>query len=424
MRLDEVAKEMSSSHHEHLYLEEGDVVHSRKIASQESTSYVLIKKSTTLSTPLPTPGSSPIKKDDKNVLDRLSERNEIDGHPIDLEEEYSQQELFAMFSNIKQQPPAGHQSGSMVLQPSIESTSRVLRCSSTEDFQEIISLQTSSESESDFEEVCDPVAQSPILSVSIDSNRLNQPYEDDIFADIFAVPSVNQKTVLTSQEFRETSVDCSISEKNEDPNHESNHEKFVSEEIGTSDAQPPKAALSLKTSHCSSSENEDPEDGAAASADSRSEAQSDSSTNLVDLYLSSSVANRSPLTERSTLDLRVDNTSEEFREEAESAHRLVNDGHDTIIESDINDAPELYSTDSENEEASTSVQNGVVICSVEAPSCSSNSQSREQLEQYARRLEEEQIGLIREHGKQQRLATSITDQMSLEAQVSASVREM
>ncbi|KAI9555792.1 hypothetical protein GHT06_018308 [Daphnia sinensis] len=154
-RLDEVVKEIGKKTHEQFSLTKGDVSESYKIASDNATHYVLIKNALQhdkkptemLSGKI---GNSKLSEESVPSVDHVA----IEDFMEVEQEEFSQQELFAIMKSEKQ----------------------------------AVASSSSSDEDSDFEEV-PPVIHSPVNRLVLDipiNPSLTYEEEDDMFADVFA----------------------------------------------------------------------------------------------------------------------------------------------------------------------------------------------------------------------------------------------
>ncbi|XP_046457764.1 DNA excision repair protein ERCC-5-like isoform X2 [Daphnia pulex] len=185
-RLNEVVKEIGQQNHEQFALNQGDVAESHKIASDNSTHYVLIKKALQHSTSPTKIG--PKKATDPNVIEQpikvasVSE-NLATEQILEVDEDgFSQQELFAIFGSEQKKEP--------------------------------VMCISSSDEDSDFEEVPSALpypGNRVILDIPINPAIAE---EDDMFADIFtsAVPSKTEKPTHQSDDLSSVEKDSSMEE--------------------------------------------------------------------------------------------------------------------------------------------------------------------------------------------------------------------
>jgi hypothetical protein len=185
-RLNEVVKEIGQKNHEQFALNQGDVAESHKIASDNSTHYVLIKKALQHSTSPTKIG--PKKATDPNVIEQPIKvasvsKNLATEQILGVDEDgFSQQELFAIFGSEQKKEP--------------------VKCIS------------SSDEDSDFEEVPSALpypGNRVILDIPINPAIAE---EDDMFADIFtsAVPSKTEKPTHQSDDLSSVETDSSMEE--------------------------------------------------------------------------------------------------------------------------------------------------------------------------------------------------------------------
>ncbi|XP_059352206.1 DNA excision repair protein ERCC-5-like [Daphnia carinata] len=163
-RLDEVVKEIGQKTHEQFALPKGDVSESYKIASESATHYILIKKALEHDKKpkeilLGETGNSKVSEQSIPSCDRVAIEDVMEFDQY----EFSQQELFAIMGSEKQEQAVTHSS--------------------------------SSDGDSDFEEV-PPVIHSPINRLILDipiNPTLTYDEEDDMFADVFS-HAISDKT--------------------------------------------------------------------------------------------------------------------------------------------------------------------------------------------------------------------------------------
>lgn len=432
-RLNEVVKEIGQKTHEQFALNQGDVAESHKIASDNSTHYVLIKKALEHSTS-PTK-IVPKKVTDANVIEqsiKIASISEKQSKELLLEVDedgFSQQELFAIFGSEQKKEHS------------------------------VMNIISSSEEDSDFEEVPSAVpfpANRIVLDIPINPALAE---EDDMFADIFAstIPSkVVEKSEHRIDDLSSVETDLSMEESDDvsvikqtlcipaesiiaatkplvrnSPNISANLDKEI---IRVLLEKTPSTEANLKLCDKNSFENSSPR--------SRTEGSHSLSqvNDVIEEVHKQTLENSAFINEVvSSPPTQIESVS------TEELHPYENLTKTALINTNEEDSEivKTYKKNDFNVEESVEVRHANIteensrshVAFEIAPSTtklnepqvmrSTNSNQeptitakrKEELEEMGRIINEEQSILIQQHGRQERLASSITDQMYSESQV-------
>ena len=430
-RLNEVVKEIGQKTHEQFALNQGDVAESHKIASDNSTHYVLIKKALGHSTS-PTK-IVPKKVTDANLIERsikIASISEKQSKELLLEVDedgFSQQELFAIFGSEQKKEHS------------------------------VMNIISSSEEDSDFEEVP--------LAVPFPANRivLDIPInpalaeEDDMFADIFA-STIPSKVVEKSEQRPDdlSSVEDLSMEESDDvsvikqtsciptesiiaatkplvrnsPNISANLDKEI---IQVLLEKTPSTEANLKLCDKNSFENSSPR--------SRTEGSHSLSqvNDVIEEVHKQTLENSAFINEVvSSPPTQIESVSTEELHPYENLTKtaLINTNEEdsdvkTYKKNDFNveESVEVRHANftEENSRSHVAFEIAPSTTKLNEPqvmrSTNSNQEPtitakrKEELEEMGRIINEEQSILIQQHGRQERLASSITDQMYSESQV-------
>ena len=401
-RLEEVVKEIGEKTHDHISINKGDNAESHKIVSDSSTHYILIKKALEH---IKKPLAADAAKEISNIKDKKNDVEEV----LELDEEFSQQELFTIFGSDEQQT------------------------------QTVIMYSSSSTEDSDLEEVpSQPVSPSEkkvILDIPIDPTLVYEE-DDDMFADIFGtvssqvpkseksiqsdfkVNSLKSDDVLASQEILESHehIKANNTVKEIIPSHinqgiafEENSSKLSLSDVKTGDQMEKIGPLSSSEDNRALSEShveviEDTKIAQMGSSKKNSPTKEDGilycSVSLETLPSSRQLASSNSISpndiilnevvkESGKLDIPFDFTSA-TQEICEASFDNSKDFRETIV---------MPSTSK--------------VCEPNVL----NPKRIEELEEMSRIINQEQSALIQQHGRQARLGASITDQMYSESQV-------
>lgn len=360
-RLDEVVKEISQKNHVYAGFDPNEVVESRKIVSDTSTHYVLIKKA--IEAPKPTE----VIEEESSELNIESTMEDVVGMDSDG---LSQQELFAILASGSSENP---------LPPS--STS-----GSTE--------------ESEFEEV-PPVKTSGGLVLTIDPNEAYRE-ADDMFADVFATPKSSEA---------EVAIISSSSSSSSDEQSDIEVQEIVRAGKGSNFEGP--CLTHVTELSCTSSEVDQVQP-------KESKAREETFKNKEPLDVSLPVKEATPMSDQ----FRVDETRAPQAQQHSPAEAKTEDEEsdesdilEEVVDSEVvPDEVEIVNEPESNTDTISAVQANVPKKSVEIPVVL-DQEKRQKLEAMQNNIDREQSILIQEHGRQERLASSITDQMYAESQV-------
>lgn len=405
-RLDEVVKEIGQKTQDDYALSKEDVIETRKIASDNSTSLVLIKKALQ-------PTQTRVEAVSKEILYATtqvpqSDRNvaieeDSDADIPEVSEELSQQELFAILENEKPKKA---------------------------------SLNSSSDDDSDFEEVPSTSTEKQII-LDIPINALINEDEDDMFADVFgplAQPTVIkcpqqirlEKNPLKDLDLPSTNMSNQNSAEyleNKPAGKELQPDVDFVDEIHVEEVEPSKRSPHQKSD--TSESIEILQTTSFEQEESYNNTNKNEDSEIIQVTESPSVAtgNMSP---RASTSLVVDKVTSSSNIENVA---LVETMEKTIKVEETNAQMDLKVD--EEILIDISVDDGI-DSTLRAPSVSAvlpsntsqfnrpkeiTAERKEELEELSRIINREQSALIQQHGKQERFASSITDQMYIESQV-------
>ena len=367
-RLDEVVKEIGKNSNNELCLSTGDVVESQRMMSDSSTRYVLIKKALEKSPEKNYSASSSSKKNEVTIADDES----IDDHIFALNDDgLTQEELFTIVESQQSK---------------------------------ISKFSSSSEDDSDFEEVPQPKS----LFLHIPINTQCYSAEEDMFADVFCTPQVsyvNATEDITEPGiiFDKTSSKTGIVPLLPEASPKKGQDLIFDQMIEKCNL--PADSVSSHFVHMSSSDSDsdlveviEPKSNEPISV--VKPVPSDVDQTLAE----ENVPNKKPSPSKTSAIGTESNLSPK-EIEAEKASRDIWDHQSETFEesdSDISIQNEPHAT------------KPALISEKQAEM---SSQRKQELEELERNINQEQEVLIQQQGKQQRLAASITDQMYAESQV-------
>ena len=349
-RLNEVTKEMNQSKHNFLNLESNQVAETRRIDSDNTTEYILIKKLN--------PG--PSEKSSKNSQDKPTEEIQLDN-----DDDLTQEELLAIMSSEK----------------------KVIEMSESDD-------------DSDLEDVVS--ASKSVISVAI-TKDLEYNESEDMFADVFQ----SSATIIREAPVVMSST-CQVMSDVSDSSDEDKPEIFAFD--GGNVPESSSASL-LRSDTLKLFEKTDTEhivvENSTKSSNSPSIAQN------IEAHLVQEANHERLDVQDFSEDLSVTN----LHEEDEIIQEPVNQGKAVQkvlkeVRESIQDAIEERKIVQEVQKEVTEAEKkdgDKVVRVVPGP-------SRAELEALSNNIDREQLLLIQQYGREQRLATSITDQMYLEAQ--------
>lgn len=385
LRLDEVVKEIGKNNDPELILSSGEVVQSQRMVSDSSTRYVLIKKALE---------KSPVKKSSESARKETEivtiENEVLDEDLFTLEEDgLTQQELLAIMESQK---------------PTVS----------------IIS--TSSDDDIDFEEVPQPAP----LSLHINPNQ-SYSSEEDIFADVFSTTKVSRENVILSQDIEcEGVVNSDISYEKASTSSHAEKIALVGNNNASERAQfSPKEIERESMSAASFSTNFN-----AASPMSSCSGDSD----LVEISLHEEKVKSKCLKAVPTNieDIQIEDSNTPSDGELPPGKPNADDSTtesvqeilkiSTAVSHEKSD-PQMEEWDESDSDVRVEASSSAVVITEESRA-EMSSQRKEELEELGRHISEEQEMLIQQHGKQERLAASITDQMYAESQVQITLNLM
>lgn len=421
-RLNEVVKEIGQKTHEQFALNQGDVAESHKIASDNSTHYVLIKKALEHSTS-PTK-IVPKKATDAHVIGQSTKIASISENLskeqiFEVDDGFSQQELFAIFGNEQKK-------------------------------EQVVCISSSSD-DSDFEEVLSAVP-SPVNRVVLDI-PINPALaeEDDMFADIFAsaVPSkieksthrlndlssesdlsmeesdvlvMKQTSCLPTESLTATTKSAVLNSTNISTNLEKENIQVLLEKTPST----PEAKLQFI--------DENPFENASPRSHTKGSHSFPEVSDVIEVVQNSTLENSafvekdvSPSTQikinsteeshpcENVTKAALINTNEEISEVVESLPR--NDFNEHVEESFEVPHVNITGESSRSHVAFEILPSNTKFNEPQVMPTTITAKRKEELEEMGRVINEEQSILIQQHGRQERLASSITDQMYSESQV-------
>lgn len=369
-RLDEVTQQIAKKSNEQYALSQGDVVESQKLVADSSTHYVLIKKALEH---VPNPVKVTTRKETVNVSEGvvhntsipIDEDSDVDEDLIKVSEEFTQEELFTILSGDQNQT----------------------------------SVVSSSDDDSDFVEVPSPVVSEPnqvILDVSINPSLLVE--DDDMFMDVFGpsaktiakeAPMENESLISSEELVRSYVSSATLNDRKEYAKISENLIDANASSIGHNPAEPVP-------------------DSCIADSENVKEVQIllQNSPTISKEIASPKTSSASLVVETTAVSLKAGEVSvnkEKMMEiEVTAGQTGPNDGE----KAGLDNGPKPLLADQVLPK-SPKVLNEPPVMSTER---------REELETLGRIINQEQSTLIQQHGKQERLASSITDQMYLESQ--------
>ncbi len=402
-RLDEVVKEIGQKTHAEFAVNKRDIAESYKIASDSSTHCVLIKKALEHV-------NNPFEDTAKKVSSIFIQDKKVDNiEDIEMDEEFSQQELFAILGSDEQKN-----------QPII--------CTS------------SSEEDSDLEEVppsMSPPVQKIILDIPI-SPTLAYQEEDDMFADIFGPMSLEmpgmKKSIRADTEkvendslmLKEPKV---IQTSSSNQSFENKIPPAVIEKVNTKEnsSQLQKMPFPdiVKPGVCQVLETAPEANGGILDSHSVShEALRNVKTAQLEKNNAPSKEDELYRTE-GLKTLASSNENKDFAElEQNSFFGIMENEEETETIGKVeNRVDSNFVTKEDDNTTHDATKEGFQVANV-LPSTSKfseplalNPKRKEELEEMGRIINQEQSDLIHQHGRQERLGATITDQMYIESQV-------
>ena len=403
-RLDEVVKEIGRRNHDEFSLCAEDTAESHKIVSDKSTHYVLIKKGLSSA-------QVPVMKTESSILQKEitpQKKNMTNAIPastsksLEANDEFSQEELFAILNSEKNP--------------------------------NTIFISSSSEDSSDLEEVISPVtsdgAHQIVFDIQINPESINK--EDDMFADIFGPQvqlKINNSSNLTQLGYSATELKCfdTIDKNSDVPEPKQNLTYSICSNLdadcndvvvnfgseGQIELDQSKSIKQIDESQSAYSKTT--LSGEELYSEPSSVAQELESIKtpppvLMDQPVPSPDANSFPTKHSSS----AENKDSEFKDYHELHYTdesicveslPVNDGDATLL--DVGSKEDSQSSQPKKSIKSNEDNYRQVI----------SPKRREELEELGKLNNQEQSALIQQHGRQERLASSITDQMYADSQV-------
>ena len=373
-RLDEIEKEISQKNHEEAYgLTDQVVGESGRIVSNDSTRYVLFKKQ------LDSTASSskdPVEKATEQASAAISVEegnSQLDQDAVALAEAdgFSQEEILAMLTTggtSEQTSSSLNKEGSVDFErnaPASSSSALQSTLAAPRSAPPTTYLSSSESSDSDFEEV--PLEASSELVLTINPEKESFEEEDDMFADVFAPSAKPPDTIAL--------MDSSLEEQ-------SDVESMSEQESSERETTIPTVVPIFM-----------PIGGKARPS------TIDEKVNVAE-----------PLVEKSQGSL-LQQLPPPDRSQKSPVQIFSPDEQDDaveVIEESTHRAPQPLAAVKDSRSQTPKVAEAILVM---------DDKRREELENLHQSIEKEQSALIQLHGRQERLATSITDQMYLEAQV-------
>lgn len=401
-RLDEVVKEIGRKTHEEFAVSKGDIAESYKIASDSSTHCVLIKKALEHV-------KKPMEDTTKKVSSKFIQDKKVGNiEDIEMEEEFSQQELFAILGSDEQK-------------------NQPIMCTS------------SSDEDSDLEEVppsMSPPVQKIILDIPINPTLAYE--EDDMFADIFGPMSSEMPEMKKS-------IQADI-EKVENDSLMLKEPKVIQPSSSNQSFEkqfPPAVIEKVKTKENSSQLQKMPfPDIVKPGVCQELETAPEANRGIMDSHAVTHEAlqnvktaqlekNKAPSKEdvlyqtEGLKTLAFSNKNKNFAElEQNSFFEIMENEEETETIGKVDNwVDSNFVTKEDDNTTHDATKEGFQVENV-LPSTSKiseqlglNPKRKEELEEMGRIINQEQSDLIHQHGRQERLGATITDQMYIESQV-------
>ena len=371
-RLDEVVEEIGRKNHEHLNLADGELAESRSLASDNSTRYVLIKKVLAKSNHPKIVENKSVLPDPVQQLTSQPIITDTSGTDLELlDNEFTQEELLFI---------SGTDNSKSVEQKK----------------------SSSSEDDSDFEEVL-PLENTQRIMFSIPikkSPTYNE--EEDIFADVFhpvgepsniAPPSVQlpkPSIPIPELDISESKYELTISESEDELTMSQEDDIFQVSNFTVLDDKLPL----LNPDSPVTSEHETPFDDNVNNEEYCEESDEQMAREPIEHVADNQM-------------LSCVSEAEKVAFEIPDRQVSASDFNDSTTQGCVQMSNEIKLIKEKQPTAAKSQEKSPVI----------NEKRREELNELNNCINAEQSMLIQQHGKQERLATSITDQMYLEAQV-------
>jgi len=385
LRLDEVVKEIGKNSDPELVLSSGEVVQSQRMVSDSSTRYVLIKKALEKSPVKKTPPESAQKQ-----IEIVTIENEVNNEDLfALEEDgLTQQELLTI---MESQKPTN--------------------CNK--------STSSSSEDDLNLEEVPQPAP----LSLHVNPDQ-SYSSEEDIFADVFSPTRALRENAILNQDlgFKEI-VNADTSYKKAlisshasagniaivDINNSSERSQVPLKEIEQKSV--PAASFSSKFDASQMSSGSDDSDLVEVSLHEETvqpKSVEEVLSDIEEIQIEDNAKSEEEVSLQKKPNLDKPQT-ESIRQEVFQIRAAVS--HEEL------DPPMEIWDDSDSDVSVRVEESSAAVAMTEENRADMSSQRKEELEELGRHISAEQERLIQQHGKQERLAASITDQMYAESQV-------